>query len=55
MKKLASIIGVLVCWAVMDQPKKETLPRVVNNYYISKSGGCSGSCGGNCKCGGHHD
>lgn len=56
MKKLASLLGAIVCLIVMDKPKAEKPTRtVINNYFIkgTSNGGC-GSCGGNCKCGGHH-
>lgn len=49
MKKLASLIGVLVCWKLMDQPKTDRTPNVTNYYFIKKG------CGGNCHCGGHHE
>lgn len=52
MKKLVILIGSLIAVAAMDGPKSITPTKVVNNYFI-KSGGCSGSCGGGCKCGKH--
>lgn len=48
MKKLATIIGGLVCLSVMNKPKRQEPPRVINNYFITKSG-----CGGRCNCGKH--
>lgn len=51
MKKLATIIGSLICLSIMKQPKTQNSPRTVNNYFIKS--GCSGSCGENCKCGKH--
>lgn len=52
MKKLATIIGTIVCLKAMSKPKSATIVRTVNNYFI-KSGGCGGHCGGNCSCGNH--
>lgn len=43
MRKLATLIGAIICLSIMDKPKREAPPRVVNNYFI-KSGGCGG-CG----------
>lgn len=48
MKKLAALIGALACLRIMEMPRREPMPRVINNYYITKTG-----CGGNCKCGKH--
>lgn len=53
MKKLARLIGGLVCLSVMKKPRHNASPHVINNYFITKSGGCSGSCGGHCSCGKH--
>lgn len=55
MKKLATLIGGIVCLGIMNKPKTPERPRIVNNYFITKggSGGCSGGCGGNCGCGKH--
>lgn len=48
MKKLAALIGGLVCLSVMSKPKEEKPTKVINNYFITKTG-----CGGNCQCGKH--
>lgn len=55
MKKLATLIGGIVCLGIMSKPKTPEHPRIINNYFIAKgsSGGCSGGCGGNCGCGKH--
>lgn len=53
MKKLATIIGAVVCLKTMRKPKSPAIVRTVNNYFIKSSGGCSGHCGGNCSCGKH--
>lgn len=48
MKKLATLIGGIVCLSIMKQPKRTLPERIINNYYISKGCGCGGKCGG-CK------
>lgn len=52
MKKLATVIGALICVKIMGQAKSTIPVKTINNYFI-KSGGCSGSCGGHCSCGKH--
>lgn len=52
MKKIATLIGGLVCLNIMKKPRTPDVPRVINNYFITKTG-CSGSCGGKCVCGKH--
>lgn len=46
MRKLATLIGSLVCLSVMKKPKTRIPTKVVNYYFVKK--GCSGSCGGHC-------
>lgn len=53
MKKLATLIGGLVCLSVMKKPRRQASPRVINNYFITKAGSCGGSCSGHCSCGKH--
>lgn len=53
MKKLAVMIGSIICLKVMGQPKLSPPPRVINNYFVTKSSGCGGNCGGHCNCGKH--
>lgn len=48
MKKLATLIGGLICLSVMNKPKTPVQPPVINNYFITKTG-----CGGGCSCGKH--
>lgn len=48
MKKLATIIGGLICLRVMSKPKTPEIPKVINNYFITKTG-----CSGGCSCGKH--
>lgn len=53
MKRLAIMLGGLVCLKVMKQPKAPLPVRTINNYFIKSGGGCGGSCGGGCHCGKH--
>lgn len=55
MKKLITIAAGLLVMSIMDKPKSKSGVPIINNYFIKneRSDGCNGSCGGNCKCGGH--
>lgn len=53
MKKIICIIGGLIAASILDQPRRERDPHIVNNYYIKNERSSCGGCGGNCKCGGH--